>query len=440
MWWNWTSTKDWPRNIRSQWLHHLDTIWGRRSLGHYDSCFHESDGPLNYQDSFGKLNEFPLADTNRVFHVNKVKYQSIFANNCGYLVLLHLYTHDAVDPAIQKVWGGPQFTLGDGTPCVLRHHPNCTLRTSNTLRNKNRFRYRIYRDRFLRLQDSHDHHRWYKEVPRIRSLVTVQWEVWDKQEVFWLHTKLSNSRVALKASRKDWRLEFQSSVRGGSKCDKKRRAEFWPPVSSWIPSHKWNISHVIQYIPTPDFNGTNKGYIVCKELFMFASCGQILTLPAMSTRSSHDSVSRTMTTLGKRLKNSRTVVYLIKMSNSGSTFCPTRAMTILFISNPNFVIWAMKLRWWMNWKKRDYKSYIVLTIYPMVACSDLRRMSRSRIFERNMEVQQSVDTISPYLWRNGWIIIRKSWHRFDSRWNRFALIQYGELIWTIWTSSKGSPK
>ena len=73
------------------------------SLGHYVSCFRESDDTLNYQDSFGKLNDFPLTDTNRVFHVNKVKYQSIFANNCGYLALLHLYTHDAVDPVIQRL-------------------------------------------------------------------------------------------------------------------------------------------------------------------------------------------------------------------------------------------------------------------------------------------------------------------------------------------------
>ena len=75
------------------------------SMGHYVSCFCEPDGTLNYQDSFGKLNDFPkaLKDTRRVFRVNKVKYQSIFANNCGYLALLHLYTHDAVDPAIQRL-------------------------------------------------------------------------------------------------------------------------------------------------------------------------------------------------------------------------------------------------------------------------------------------------------------------------------------------------
>ena len=29
---------------------------------------------------------------------------------------------------------------------------------------------------------------------------------------------------------------------------------------------KWDIPHVIQYITTPNFNGTNKGYIVCREL------------------------------------------------------------------------------------------------------------------------------------------------------------------------------
>ena len=73
------------------------------NFGHYVSCFREPDGTLNYQDSFGGLNDFPLSDTNRVFRVNKVKYQSIFANNCGYLALLHLYTHDAIDPAVQRL-------------------------------------------------------------------------------------------------------------------------------------------------------------------------------------------------------------------------------------------------------------------------------------------------------------------------------------------------
>ena len=41
------------------------------SLSHYVSCFREPDGTLSYQDIFGKLNEFPLSDTNHVFHVNK---------------------------------------------------------------------------------------------------------------------------------------------------------------------------------------------------------------------------------------------------------------------------------------------------------------------------------------------------------------------------------
>ena len=72
------------------------------ALGHYVSCFREPEGTLTYQDSFGGLNDFPLSDTNRVFRVNKVKYQSIFANNCGYLAL-HLYTHDAIDPAVRRL-------------------------------------------------------------------------------------------------------------------------------------------------------------------------------------------------------------------------------------------------------------------------------------------------------------------------------------------------
>ena len=68
--------------------------------GHYVSCFREKDGTLNYQDSFGTLTDFPLDDVNRIYRRNKTKYQSVFANNCGYLALLHLYTHDALDPAI----------------------------------------------------------------------------------------------------------------------------------------------------------------------------------------------------------------------------------------------------------------------------------------------------------------------------------------------------
>ena len=71
--------------------------------GHYVSCFREKDGSLNYQDSFGSFNEFPMKDVSRVFHINKVKYQSVFANNCGYLALLHLYTHDELDPEVKRL-------------------------------------------------------------------------------------------------------------------------------------------------------------------------------------------------------------------------------------------------------------------------------------------------------------------------------------------------
>ena len=38
-------------------------------LGHFVSCFREDDGTLNYQDSFGEMNDFPLTGTNRVFRV-----------------------------------------------------------------------------------------------------------------------------------------------------------------------------------------------------------------------------------------------------------------------------------------------------------------------------------------------------------------------------------
>ena len=79
--------------------------WKNNSnMGHFVSCFRENDGSLNYQDSFGKMNKCPLNDiNNRTVHTNKVKYQSIFANNCGYLALLHLYTHDKVDPIIKRI-------------------------------------------------------------------------------------------------------------------------------------------------------------------------------------------------------------------------------------------------------------------------------------------------------------------------------------------------
>lgn len=73
------------------------------ATGHYVSCFREKDGSLNYQDSFGSFNEFPMKDVSRVFHINKVKYQSVFANNCGYLALLHLYTHDELDPEVKRL-------------------------------------------------------------------------------------------------------------------------------------------------------------------------------------------------------------------------------------------------------------------------------------------------------------------------------------------------
>ena len=71
--------------------------------GHFVSCFRESDGVLNYQDSFGQVNEFPLDKVKRKFKINKVRYQSMFSNNCAYLALLHLYTHDKVDPVINEL-------------------------------------------------------------------------------------------------------------------------------------------------------------------------------------------------------------------------------------------------------------------------------------------------------------------------------------------------
>ena len=70
--------------------------------GHFVSCFRESDGVLNYQDSFGQVNEFPLDKVKRKFKINKVRYQSMFSNNCAYLALLHLYTHDKIDPVINE--------------------------------------------------------------------------------------------------------------------------------------------------------------------------------------------------------------------------------------------------------------------------------------------------------------------------------------------------
>ena len=71
--------------------------------GHFVSCFREAkNGVLNYQDSFGQVNEFPLDKVKRKFKINKVRYQSMFSNNCAYLALLHLYTHDKIDPVINE--------------------------------------------------------------------------------------------------------------------------------------------------------------------------------------------------------------------------------------------------------------------------------------------------------------------------------------------------
>lgn len=83
--------------------------------GHFVSCFREANGVsattggstnngvLNYQDSFGQVNEFPLDKVKRKFKINKVRYQSMFSNNCAYLALLHLYTHDKIDPVINEL-------------------------------------------------------------------------------------------------------------------------------------------------------------------------------------------------------------------------------------------------------------------------------------------------------------------------------------------------
>ena len=74
--------------------------------GHFVSCFREGsakNGVLNYQDSFGQVNEFPLDKVKRKFKINKVRYQSMFSNNCAYLALLHLYTHDKIDPVINEL-------------------------------------------------------------------------------------------------------------------------------------------------------------------------------------------------------------------------------------------------------------------------------------------------------------------------------------------------
>lgn len=72
------------------------------NFGHYAGIFTESDGSLNYQDSFGKMNDVPdcLKSCGRLMTINKVKYQGIKANNCGYLSMLHVATHDEIDPTV----------------------------------------------------------------------------------------------------------------------------------------------------------------------------------------------------------------------------------------------------------------------------------------------------------------------------------------------------
>jgi len=74
------------------------------NMGHYVGCFREHSGCLNYQDSFGSANEFPaqLRNTRRKFKINRTKYQAWNSNNCGYLALLHVCTHDQVDPKVKK--------------------------------------------------------------------------------------------------------------------------------------------------------------------------------------------------------------------------------------------------------------------------------------------------------------------------------------------------
>jgi len=74
-------------------------------MGHFVGCFRMPDGTLNYQDSFGTANTFPreLRHTGRKFKINRVKYQAMNSNNCGYLALLHVATHDQVDPKVKLV-------------------------------------------------------------------------------------------------------------------------------------------------------------------------------------------------------------------------------------------------------------------------------------------------------------------------------------------------
>jgi len=76
------------------------------NTGHYVGAFTCNNCVINYQDSYGqKVNPMPqqLRNTGRKFKVNRVKYQSYFSNNCGYLALLHVATHDKVDPCVKRV-------------------------------------------------------------------------------------------------------------------------------------------------------------------------------------------------------------------------------------------------------------------------------------------------------------------------------------------------
>jgi len=76
------------------------------NTGHYVGVFTEPDNnsTIQYQDSFGSKNEFPkqLIDTGRKFKKNTVKYQSWTSNNCGYLSVLFVCTHDMIDPKVKR--------------------------------------------------------------------------------------------------------------------------------------------------------------------------------------------------------------------------------------------------------------------------------------------------------------------------------------------------
>ena len=72
-------------------------------MGHYISCFREENRSLKYRDPFWDLNDFALSDICcKIDCINKVKYQSIFTNDCRFLSLLHLYLKINLDPIILK--------------------------------------------------------------------------------------------------------------------------------------------------------------------------------------------------------------------------------------------------------------------------------------------------------------------------------------------------